>query len=264
MFVSDIGNKPIIESVNRQRSLLFPEGVGRGYEKRNWERWPHGAFAAKFPLPTIPRSEWPDRIEELTKRQATLPHAKRRQGWQSLSQGRTNYCWINAVIAAQHYLRAIAGLPHVPLSPASVGAKIKNFRNVGGWGSEGLEYVIEHGAVPQALWPANAIDRRYDTPEADEARQRFRVPEWWELRPKNFDELMTALLLGFPVPIGLLWWRHEVCAVAPLVLGRDAFGVEIDNSWGASWGEDGHGVLTETKAKPDDAVCPRVVTPSPQ
>ena len=183
---------------------------------------------------------------------------KKLSGFKSLNQGNTNYCWINATTQNVHYIRAMQGLKHVPLSPASVGAKIKNFKNQGGWGSQGLEYIIKHGLVPQSLWPPNAISRQYDTPEADAERKKYSVLEWWELRPGSFDELATCLLLGYPVSVGYNWWGHQVLACQLVVQGGD-FLIDIDNSWG-NWGDEGHGLLTERKGTPDDAVVARVGT----
>lgn len=166
-------------------------------------------------------------------------------------------CWINAPVHALEIVRAIQGQQRVRLSPASVGAKIKGFRNVGGWGTEGLRYLVQHGAVPSEFWPDNAIDRKYDTEANNQHRAKYKVTEWWELRPRRFEELATCLLCGYPVAVGYNWWRHEVTAVALTMQGNE-FGIVIDNSWGPSWGSNGRGVLMGSKANPDDAVAPRV------
>ncbi len=157
-------------------------------------------------------------------------------------------------------LRAMMNEVIVLLSPASVAAPIKGYRNQGGWGGEALEYIVAHGVAPVADWPANAINKQYDNAASQASRQRFTVTEWWDLAPRNFDQLMTCLLLRIPVPIGLNWWHHEVCAIDPVVLSPGKFGVRFRNSWGDGYGDQGFGVLTESKATPDDAVAPRVAT----
>lgn len=261
MFLSQVRG-PIIDDSNwRQYAQAVPKDMSKGYESRDWSAHPLGTFCAAFPFPEFPRSEWRDRIEQQVKSRA-VPQMHRR-GFKSLNQNGTNYCWINAVIQGIHYARVKAGYQHVPLSPASVGAPLKGYRNVGGWGSQGAQYCMEHGVVPQSLWPANAIDRKYDTEASRAERQKYKIAEMYELKPNDIGQLITALLMGFTVAIGLNWWGHEVLAVAPLALGSDSFGSTIDNSWG-DWQEDGFGNLNESKSTPDDAVAIRVITGTAQ
>lgn len=261
-FISDIGILPVIET---DADVVEIEGVGKGHIPRDFSRAPFGGtpFAGPFDIPVIPRSEWPERIEEMERKKSRLTDLCDVMGVKVKNQQSTNYCWINAPVHCLEIIRAVQGQPYVELSPASVGAKIKNFRNEGGWGTEGLQYLVEHGCVPTDKWPANAIDRQYDTNAANVTRAKFQVDEWYDLKPGNFDQLMTCLFLRFPVAIGLNWWEHEVTAMDPVKLdGTNRFGVTIDNSWGESWGGRGRGVLTEEKSTPDDAVAPRVATAS--
>jgi len=261
-FVSDIGTEPLIED---HADVVVPANTGRGWIARDFTKEPFGSlpFAGGFDVPLIPRSEWPERIEEMERKKSRVTDLCDAMGVKVKNQENTNYCWINAPVHCLEIIRAVQGQTHVELSPASVGSKIKNFKNVGGWGTEGLKYLVDHGAAPVSLWPANAIDRRYDTSAADAARAKFQVDEWWDIEPGNFDAVMTCLFLRIPIAAGLSWWGHEVTFMDPVKLdGRDRFGVRIDNSWGLSWGERGRAVLTEDKATPDDAVAPRVATAS--
>jgi hypothetical protein len=237
-----------------------PDGMSRGYEQRDWTKHPLGDFCAPFPLPEIPQSEWRDRIKDLEGAKATAKDHKILSGFQSLDQDGTNYCWINAIIAAMHYAYAMAGQPHVPLSPASVGAPLKGYKNVGGWGSQGAKYIMENGVCPQSLWPANAINRKYDTEESRAERKNWMIVEMYELKPNSFSQLASALLYGFTVAIGLAWWSHEVLADR-LIATPDDFGTEIDNSWKYTWGDNGHGILTRQKSVADDMVAVRLITP---
>lgn len=267
-FTSNIGGLPIIDRDDHPLTMLDPRGQithGRGLIPRDFTKEPFGSnpYAAAFDIPVIPRDEWPERIEEIEKTKSSIPDRCDQVGLKVKNQRQTNYCWINAPVHALEIARVLQGQAYVELSPASVGAKIKNFRNVGGWGTEGLRYMAEHGVVPASFWPVNAIDRRYDTQEANAERADYQADEWWDLKPRNFDQLATCLLLRVPVPIGLNWWRHEVTAVQLVKLdGRDQYGSIIDNSWGIEWGDNGRGILTEAKATPDDAVALRLGTAS--
>ncbi len=261
-FVSDLQGVPVIE--DGSLDLIAPGQNGRGRIERDYATQPLGfmSCAPAYALPLIPRSEWDERIRDLERAQARIPDICDAMGLKVKNQASTNYCWINAPVHCLEIIRVVQGQDYVELSPASVGAKIKNFRNEGGWGTEGLRYLVDHGAVPSSLWPNNAIERRYDTPEADQQRRRFQVDEWDDL-PTSFDAVADRVLNGFPVAIGLNWWGHEVTAVALVKLdGAGRYGMMIDNSWGTGWGQNGRSVLSESKATPDDAVAPRLATAS--
>jgi len=238
-----------------------PTGLGRGYEPRDFDAEPFGSVVPPFAVPEIPRSEWADRIEERERHKSKLRDLKVWRGFRSLNQQQTSYCWANGVVAGMHYARPVAGLPHVDLSPASVAAPIKGYRNVGGWGSQAVAYIVKNGVAPQSVWPANAIEPKYDNEESRQARKQYRIVEFEEAKPNSFAALATALLSGFPVAIGLRWWGHLVIAHDLLKIGRDAFATEIDNSWGSGWGDLGHGVLTEEKSLPDEATVIRFILP---
>lgn len=250
--------------IDRTNAPAFKKlAVGRsGYTRRPYETHPYGAvdFAKPFKLPLIPRSEWPERIKDLEKAKARLSDLIRYKKLPCLNQDQTNYCWMNGVIHAVMFARLAAGLPYVSLSPASVAAKIKGFRNVGGWGGEAIQGIQKYGIGTTELWPPNAIDPRYDTPELREVAKDYNILEFDEIRPQSFDEVMTCLLLGFPVPIGHSWWGHLVCHCDPIIRGRDAFGTRFRNSWSEEWEDQGFGLMDEEHATPDEANTVRVVT----
>lgn len=264
MFLSSIGpSEPIIGESNWMH-YCKPEDVEiggqlmcRGLLPRDYSREPFGSVGVPFDLPVIPRSEWPALIEQQEQNKSRMSDLVRHYSVPPLNQGQTNYCWINAPVMCLQLTFLREGLGFVRLSPASAGGPIKGFRNVGGWGTEGLQWLVEHGCCPVDAWPANAIDRRYYTEENKKLALDYRVHEWVELRPRSFDELATAMLLGFPVAVGYNWWRHEVTALDLVMLGRDRFGCRIYNSWGEGYGEKGMAVLEESKATPDDAVFAR-------
>jgi hypothetical protein len=60
---------------------------------------------------------------------------------------------------------------------------------------------------------------------------------------------ITLGFLRIPISLPLNWWGHLVCQTAPYKLGKREWGVTIDNSWGADWGDDGEGILDEEHAQ---------------
>ncbi len=258
------GGELVIDDSTDVAVAEAPEGYSHSLDLglRGPNDYEYGDAAQPFPQELlIPPSEWQGMIEEMEERKTRTSDKVEQAGLPCKDQAQTNYCWINAPVHCVEILRVMQNQPMVILSPASAGAPIKNYRNVGGWGKEGLEYVIEHGIVPVSLWPANAIDRRYATPENKLAALDYRAVEWWELRPRNTNELISCLLRRIPVALGYNWWRHEVTGYdAVWVNGRIA--IRIRNSWTMNWpqvGARGYSILQGSKMLPDDAVAPRSV-----
>lgn len=264
---SDIGGAPIITTANSGDlcgSFQVERGLGAGYIPRDYSKSPHGslAFAAPFKQPLIPRSEWDRRIQQIEAEGASLDLLAQKAGVETVSQGSTNFCWGFAAIRAIEIQRACQGEPTIALSPASVCAPITRYRNEGGWSTDAIEHIATDGVATAEQWPITAIDRQYDTEEVRTSRQAFKVRQWIDIKRRSFDELMTVLLMGYPVAVGYLWWGHAVCAVRP-VKTKYGYGTMIWNSWGKEFGDGGFAVLTGDRAVADDAVAPTVVMPGP-
>lgn len=232
--------------------------MGRGYEQRDWEADPFGSFAAPFGLPLIDPSEYADRIEEMERTKTRLSDLIKAAGMKTKNQQSTSFCWIFAATSAVQAIRIVQGEPHVELSPASVGCLVTGFRNQGGWSTQGIKRGASDGWVPSSLWPDTAISRQYDTQATKDAREGNKVQEWWELRPRNDQELMTCLLSRIPVAIGQSYWSHAVLALDPLIFSDGSTGHLDLNSWGSSYGDQGFFVQKGSKRFADDAVAPRV------
>lgn len=253
-----------IDDYNYVRSSQsVPPGMSKGRVPRDWNAQPYGRCRGARVFPEdwrIPRSEWKKHIDRQAAEKSSPLDIRKRAGFKSLNQNGTNYCWANAVVQGVKYQRAAAGMPFEDLSPASVAAKIKNYRNSGGWGGDALEFIAQHGVMSTTYWPANHWrTSEYDTPEGRADALTKKAEEFYELKSRDFEALASALLWGDPVAIGLNWWSHEVLAVRLRYEGS-VFVVDIDNSWG-DWGDDGIGELSEGRATPDDAVVVSSVTP---
>jgi len=247
--------------------LTLGERPREGWESRDYKAEPLGYYAPPLGASErIDRAEFYDRAQQLERNRTRLSDfASPRMA--VLNQGRTNYCWIAAVVFGAELTRIRQGSDHVRLSPASGGAKIKNFRNVGGWCDQAAKFMESRGIVPAELWPQNEINRRYDTDQAWDEAKRYQLTEWNELRPKNLDDLFSCLLRGLACPAGFSWWRHAVCLVDVVVFDKPrdtsdrellrCFGVRFANSWGKSYGAQGYGILKGKKQLADGQLCIR-------
>jgi hypothetical protein len=228
----------------------------RGYTPRDWDQDGLFSFADELSLPLIPRSEWAGRVEAMEQGNSRLSDMVKAAGMETKNQQSTNYCWIFAATSALQAARIFQGYPHLELSPASVGCLVTNYRNVGGWSTQGIREGAKSGWAPSSMWPDTAIRRSYDTEEVKAARQRYKLQEWWELRPRSEEEVATCLLCGIPVAVGFNWWGHAVLALDLVSFGNE-FGIRCLNSWGPGYGEEGFFVLKGSKRIADDAVAPR-------
>lgn len=246
-----------------------PSGYTLALEERNFSTNPVGYCSGSFDLPPIPRSEWADRIREMEESQSSLVHLREIMGPNgghipALDQQSTNFCWAYSSVGSVMMTRAVAGQPYVALSGTSVGAKIKNFRNQGGWGSQSLEFIASEGVCTQSDWPEGMVGlrREFDTPMAWQTAKQFRIEKWMDLDPRDIDQLMACLLRRIPVVSDFNWWRHSVLTMRAVSWNGRNLDTDILNSWGDRWGTKGLGRLSASKAIPDGMIAPKIVTAS--
>lgn len=234
-----------------------PDGMGRGLDLglRGPGDFEYGEYASPFPDELlIPQSEWQARIQEMEQQKSRLSDLIYQAKLPYKNQASTNYCWINAPTHCVEIVRLQQNQRTVSLSPASAGAQIKNFRNVGGWGLEGLEFIIQNGLVPSMYWPDNAIDKKYLTPENKQRALDYRVDEWCECKPRTVAQMISMLLRRVPGAGGYNWWSHEVTNVDPVWIDGTV-AVRIRNSW-LNYGDFGFAILQGSKMLADDLVFP--------
>lgn len=253
-------------------------GRKRGLIPRDYSQTPIGFYKSAVPfhavnMPLIPENEWADRVKEKVATQSQLSDIRLRgnngQPIPSRDQNGRGYCWIHSGVSALILLRAKMNEPYADLSAYAGACIIKNFRDEGGWGAQGLDFLMERGCPTSATWPQQAVSRSHDNPNTWAEAAKYKVTEGFiDLQAAQYDrrlsraQVATCLLLNIPVIADYNWWGHSVCAMDLVILPNGQFGVRIWNSWGDSWSDRGMGVLDQTKAWPDGATAPRAALAS--
>jgi len=170
-------------------------------------------------------------------------------------------CWGHSSTSCSLMIRAIMGEPYADLSAFMVCCIIKQYQDEGGWGSESLEFIAQNGIPTSEFWPQQSMSRSNDNPAMRANAKLHRFTNWRDLDPGNMKvQLVTSLLMGFPVVTDFNWWSHSVCTVA--LDSLNPFTTTIWNSWGDSWSQNGMGNLEGDKAIPDSALVGMVHTAS--
>lgn len=252
--------------------VCVPKGVRRGYVERDFKKYPRTMFAPPSQLQLIPRSEWDARIQEQTDLKSSIKDIRNKADgggmMQCLDQNGKGYCWAHSTTHTVMLSNAVANNRFVPLSAYAVACKIKNFRDEGGWCGLSAEFARKNGIPSQAKWPQQSMNRSNDNADtwADAAKHVI-TEDWVDLtvdvydQNLTFDQVATCLLCNIPVAVDFNWWSHSVCAIRLVRVEAGSYGLEILNSWGMSYGDNGTAVLQGSRATPDGAIATRVVTP---
>lgn len=271
------GKYVIDDSTPSREYEAIADGRARGLIPRDYDAFPQGFYAAApawdlASLPLVPWEEVPDRIAHMTETKTRLIDMIDLERLDALDQNGQGFCWFYSGTAAVHCLRIRNGQRNVRLSGHSGACVIKNFRDEGGWGAAGLDYLKDRGVQPTSLWPEKSMNRRYNTQANWEAAKEFRVTEGFvDLAPRAWDreltvhQIISCYLNRIPVISDFNWWGHSVCGL----WCYDAYphrrkddpsryaANEILNSWSNRWGTRGRGILKDRKAFPDGASAPR-------
>jgi len=233
-----------------------------------------GVFAAAEPdLELIPRSEWKERCDKIQADNTGMENLITR----IFNQQREGACVGHAGTQAMQIMMAqqFGKDAVIQLSPNSLYKQIGSSPSSGANVGDALEASSEIGLIPldtaenkekfgKLVMPEVGFRLPWPTGWKDLSKN-FRVTEWWVLR--KIDQIVTALLLGFPVVVGRN--GHSICYVRAFFKGS-ALCVLYANSWRESWGvaagdfEGGFGVDTEpTILRASSwAYCPRAIVVS--
>ena len=262
------------------QTMVNGEWKINGTIPRDYSAYPVGSspystgFRAVPPLPLIPRSEWPERIKEKVANKSQLSDIRLRSGPNggpipSLDQNGKGYCWAHSTTHAVMMMRAVMGLPYVPLSAYAVACIIKQYRDQGGWGAQSMDFACDKGIPSQEFWPQQSMSPSNDKQATWDNAKLHRVQSGWiDLdvaqydRKLTFDQVATLSLSNIPTVGDFNWWGHSVCILDLVETSPGQFGVRIWNSWSDSWSDRGTGVLAGSKAIPDGAVAPRLILAS--
>ncbi len=250
-------------------------GMAKGLVERNYGEYPQGCYTAApawdvVSMPLVPWDEIPDRIAHMTETKTRLMDLI--VNMDPLDQNGQGYCWAYSGTGALMALRVRNNQADVRLSGHSVGCKVKNFRDQGGWGAQGLDFQRENGIMPVSLWAEKSMSRQYDTADNWKAALEFRPTEGFvDLAVPQYDrqltvqQYLTCFLNRIPGIFDYNWWGHSVCGLwaydyKPSLPKSDPnryAATEILNSWAKTWGQNGRGVLKDSKAFPNSACAPR-------
>lgn len=240
------------------------QSMPRGY-RPEMRAAPYGAMYGVTAAPKellIPKSDWRAWIEEGEAKKTRNLDWIKSSGLPCKFQT-INYCWIFATLHAMELARVKMGQPKVILSAASTGAYVKNFRNVGGYGGEAAQGLLDFGAVPIEYWPENDLNPKRMNPENRTRAANYKSDTWWEIPPgeAGWEMYVSVLLRGMATSDGHNWWAHQVMGCDPVWIDGEV-GIRKRNSWGPQYGSDGFFVLQGRRARPDDCIVHRTVLAS--
>lgn len=263
-----------------------PQSV-TGYVPRDYDAEPLGSGVGAKLLPQALLDKWPDekvwkeRFEELERKKQDIPSILKaafdRGEWLSLNQDPTNYCWCYAVIHDIMIQRLLAGEPFVRLSPYSVACLVKNFQNIGGWGTQAMQQAVKDGVASEEFWPQerpgmssserraanlNSIRNGRQYLESSRANAALhKVLEYYELPERSWAHKMACMCEPIPVASGYNRIGHERCTIAGVIMPNGQLGaVDLDSYTGD--GSPDLKLYSSSFGSGEDMCSSRVILPS--
>lgn len=254
--------EPIIDD-NSPTSMVW--GGVTGCIPRDYDAMPVREYGV-VEMPLLGMDEIKNRAVRMAAEERRLSDLYLAAGWENLDQGSDGYCWQYGPTHALMVLREVQGLPRVRLAAHCPAAVAKGGRNQGAWGALGMEMLMQMGAPIIGTYPEHSRNLRDVTEAVKAEAMKYRLTEgWWDAaapvynRDLSWQQVLTLLVCGVPVVGDFDWWGHCVCLLDVVVMPDGSLGVRILNSW-KGWGMRGLAVLSGGRARPNNAVAPRVAT----
>lgn len=219
--------------------LAFPPGRKPGVRKESTsERVARSKIAArcdpiKGQIEIIPRKHWDERAD-------TIWHKNRRSRFRYvLDQNGVGSCAAESAAGTKAALDERQGLPEVVYNPWFLYQTTSGGRDNGSVIGDNVEFLRDHGACPEEVWPRSKGWRAEPSREAKRVAKFFRLIEFFYV--ETIDEFVSALLQGYDVHFG--YSGHAVASGQYV----KRMTIEYLNSWGIGWGDNGFGKLSLSK-----------------
>jgi len=179
-------------------------------------------------------------------------------GW---SQNGLGYCWAYGLTAGVMECRQAQGMPHVMLSPESLGWLV-NWRNQGYYLDAAIKGARDRGIATREYVPQHQLNPGRFKVGWEKNAKLYRPLEWWDTRRTSDVSMLlqcaTGLASGRPGYIAYNWWGHAL----ELVGLRYQVDLYLNVAWiiRNSHGERDYIELTGTRGVPDECYFPRTVS----
>jgi hypothetical protein len=225
-------------------------------------------FADAFPK--VPRSQW----KSINRRKIF--------SW-VLDQGQHGSCTDHGGCYAHRKTRVLQGMTDVELSATFGYALVNGGRDQGARDSDILTVMQTKGRCLMSEFPESKIYERQIPKSAFQTAQRFKVTASWTL--SDFDEIVSAIQYGF-IPVfdlqvgdnfddfdvdGAVGYsrgpgNHCVHGDGCWVTNSGRWLIDMQNSWGPKWGDNGRGGVAEEHINnvEQDAYAIRVALDDPK
>lgn len=251
-----IGGYPKVDS-------YVPSSFGRGYEPRDYKKYPMHGLSMPKGAPSIKRLSMAEIREAIAYKNAHKSWLKDqfiRANLPVKNQQNSNYCWAHGAVRGCEGCYVMSGGKVFTLSAFDVAACIKGGRNQGGSGITAVEWIAKNGVCTEELHRPMDFDSTRSSEQQENAMLHV-IEAYDDIDPGDHEMIYSYACADVGVTVGIPVWGHEVCITFLALEGSDVF-PGIDNSWGPSYGDNGRAVLHGAYTRFDEAGAVRLMTPA--